>query len=109
VLEQSFRNALTGGTSATQANILARLNRTPKAALIGTGRELFTFQATAALDQYLASPGAQAHAILAPSNAMPLSLHVLRPALPTITIPNTSHWLMLDAPEAFAQALETIL
>ncbi|MBW4461454.1 MAG: alpha/beta hydrolase [Nodosilinea sp. WJT8-NPBG4] len=109
VLEQSFRNALTGGTSETQANILARLNHTPKAALIGTGGELFTFQATVALDKYLAAPGAQAHAILAPSNAMSLSLHVLRPALPTTAIPNTSHWLMLDAPEAFAQALEAVL
>ncbi len=109
VLEQSFRNALTGGSSETYTNILARLNRTPKAALIGTGRELFTFQATAALDRYMASTGAQAHAILAPSNAMPFSLHVLRPALPTTTISNTGHWLMLDAPEAFAQALETLL
>lgn len=109
VMEQSFRNALAGGTPETQANILARLNHTPKAALIGTGRELFTFQAVAALDRYLASPGAQAHAILAASNTMPLSLHVLRPALPTTAIPNTSHWLMLDAPKAFAQALEAVL
>jgi pimeloyl-ACP methyl ester carboxylesterase len=85
------------------------LNHTPKAALIGTGGELFTFQATAALDRYLASPGAQAHAIVAASNAMPLSLHVLRPTLPTTTIPNTSHWLMLDAPEAFAQSLAAVL
>lgn len=109
VLEQSFRNALTGGTPETQANILARLDHTPKAALIGTGRELFTFEAIAALDRYLAAPNAQAHAILAASNAMPLSLHMLRPELPTTTIPNTSHWLMLDAPEAFAQALNTVL
>ncbi|MBD2233516.1 alpha/beta fold hydrolase [Phormidium tenue] len=109
VLEQSFRNALTGGTPETQTNILARLNHTPKAALVGTGRELFTFEAAAALDRYLASPGAQAHAIVAASNAMPLSLHVLRPMLPTTTIPNTSHWLMLDAPEAFSQALEAVL
>lgn len=109
VMEQSFRNALTGGTAETQANILARLNRTSKAALLGTGRELFTFEAVVALDKYLASPSAQVHAILAPSNTMPFSLPVLRPALPTTTIPNTSHWLMLDAPQGFAQALAAVL
>ena len=108
-LENSFRGALRGGTSATQDHILARLAATPKDALIGTSRELFTFKAINALDQYLASPGAQAHAILAPSNTLPFSLHVLRPALPTITLPDTGHWLMLDAPEAFAAALENCL
>lgn len=108
-LENSFRGALAGGTSATHDHILARLAATPKDALIGTSRELFTFKAIDALDQYLASPGAQAHAILAPSNTLPFSLHVLRPALPTITLPDTGHWLMLDAPEAFNTALETCL
>lgn len=109
VLESSFRNALTGGSSATQEQILARLAATPKEALLGTSRELFTFRAAEALDQYLAFPGRHAHAILAPSNNLPLSLHVLRPVLTTMTLPATGHWLMLDAPEAFAKALDTCL
>ncbi len=108
-MENSFRNALTGGTAATQDHILARLAATPADRLIGTARELFTFRAAAALDQYLASPGSQAHAILAPSNNLPFSLHNLRPALTTTTLPNTGHWLMLDAPAAFAQALDHYL
>jgi pimeloyl-ACP methyl ester carboxylesterase len=70
---------------------------------------LFAFKAVEALDRYLATPGAQAHAILAPSNNLPFSLHVLRPALTTITIPDTGHWLMLDAPELFARAIDTCL
>ena len=109
VLEDSFRNALVGGTSATHTQILARLAATPKEALLGTARELFTFQAVNALDQYLAASKTRAHAILAPSNNMPFSLHILRPALATITLPATGHWLMLDAPEAFAIALNTCL
>ena len=109
VLENSFRKALTGSTAATQQQILARLAATPKAPLLGTARELFTFKAVEALDQYLAFPGTRAHGILAPSNYLPFSLHVLRPALTTITIPDTGHWLMLDAPEAFAAALHSCL
>ena len=108
-LENSFRGALTGGTLATQDEILARLAATPKAALLGTSRGLFAFKAVEALDRYLATPGARAHAILAPSNNFPFSLHVLRPALTTTTIPDTGHWLMLDAPEEFAGAIDTCL
>jgi pimeloyl-ACP methyl ester carboxylesterase len=109
VLEESFQNALEGGAAATYDQILARLAATPKDPLVGTSRELFTFKAVEALDQYLSSPGARAHAILAPSNNLPLSLHVLRPTLTTTTLPATGHWLMLDAPESFAMALDTCL
>lgn len=108
-IETTFRNALIGSTPETYQKILARLAATPKAPLIGTSEGLFSFKALDTLDQYLASPGTHPHLILAPSNNWPFSLHVLRPALTTITLPNTGHWLMLDAPEAFAKALETCL
>lgn len=108
-LENSFRGALTGGTSATQDEILARLAATPKAALLGTSRGVFAFKAVEALDRYLASPGTRVNVILAPSNNLPFSLHVLRPTLTTTTIPDTGHWLMLDAPESFARAIDTCL
>ncbi|MBL1177290.1 alpha/beta fold hydrolase [Pantanalinema sp. GBBB05] len=106
-IEASFRQALAGGTPATHEYILARLAATPKAALLGTSRGLFGFQAVDAIDQYLSAPGTQIQAILAPSNHLPFSLHNLRPAITTITLPATGHWLMLDAPEAFATALHT--
>lgn len=109
VLENSFRGALVGGTPATQEHILARLAATPKDPLVGMSRNLFAFKAVDALDQYLAAPNSCAHVILAPSNNWPFSLHILRPALTAITLPDTGHWLMLDAPEAFAKALETCL
>lgn len=108
-IETSFRQALTGGTPTTHEQILARLAATPKAALIGTSRGLFGFKALNALDRYLAATKTKAHAILAPSNHMPFSLHNLRPALTTVTLPDTGHWLMLDAPEAFATALDACL
>ncbi len=88
---------------------MARLATTPQNALLGTSHGFLTFRAVETLDRYLASSGKQVHAILAPSNNLPFSLPRLRPILQTITIPETSHWLMLDAPEAFAQALKTCL
>jgi hypothetical protein len=91
VLKNSFRNALIGDTLETQDQILARLAATPKESLLRTSRELFTLSAVEAFDQYLASPGTRAHAILAPSNNLPFSLHVLRPTLSTTTLLNTGH------------------
>lgn len=108
-LEESFRNALAGSTPTTYEQIMARLAATPKDPLVGTGRELFTFRAVDAMDQYLLSSGKQVYAILAPSNTWPVSLHLLRPDLLATTIPNTGHWLMLDAPEAFSATLDTNL
>lgn len=109
LLTGSFHNALAGGTPETHAQILARLAAAPQEALLGTARELFTFRAIDSLDRYLAAPRTQAQAILAPSNNLPFSWHILRPALTAVTIPDTGHWLMLDAPEAFAIALDTCL
>lgn len=108
-LEASFRGALTGGTTETCDRILARLAATSEQALLGTSRELFTFRAVEKLDQYLAASETGVHAILAPSNTSPFSLHALRPTLTTTTIPETGHWLMLDAPGAFAEALDNCL
>jgi pimeloyl-ACP methyl ester carboxylesterase len=108
-LEASFRNALEGSKAATQEQILTRFANTPKDRLIGTSRELFTFKAVEALDRYLATTRSIVYAILAPSNNLPFSLHVLRPAISTITIPATGHWLMLDEPEAFATGIDTCL
>ncbi len=105
----SFRQALTGSTPTTSDQILARLAATPKEQLVGTSYGLFAFHATDALNQYLAYPKSQVHAILAPANNMPFSLHNLHPAIASTTLPNTSHWLMLDDPDAFAIALDACL
>ncbi|WP_437301009.1 alpha/beta fold hydrolase [Sorangium sp. So ce426] len=105
----TFSEALAGSTPATRETVLARVAATPHDRMLGMSRHLLEFQAVNALDRYLAAPGARAHAILAPSNAWPQSLHALRPALTAVVLPETSHWLMLDAPAAFAAELEAWL
>ena len=108
-VEAGFNDALTGSTADTRDRILANLAATPRDRLLGMYRGMFAFEAVDALDRYLAAPGTQAHAIIAPSNAFPFSLHILRPSLTTTTIPDTGHWLMLDAPEAFGRELDICL
>ncbi len=108
-VEAGFNEALTGSLAGTCDRILANLAATPRDRLLGMYRGMFAFEAVDALDRYLAAPGTRAHAIIAPSNAFPFSLHILRPTLTTTTIPNTGHWLMLDAPEVFAKELDICL
>jgi len=106
VVEAAFGRALEGGTAATAAAIRARLASMPHAAMLGMYRSMFDYPATAALERYLARPGSAVHAILAPPNAWPFSLHVLVPAIRTTVIPDVGHWIMLDAPDRFVAALE---
>jgi pimeloyl-ACP methyl ester carboxylesterase len=70
------------------------------------GVSMMQYPAVAALERYLATPGAEVHSILAPPNAWPFSLHVLLPAIKTTVIPGVGHWLMLDKPREFMDALE---
>lgn len=108
-VEAGFNYALTGSTAATRDRILANLAATARDRLFGMYPAMFAFEAVNALDRYLATPETKAHAIIAPSNAWPFSLHILRPALTSTAIGDTGHWLMLDAPEAFAKELDLCL
>lgn len=108
-VEAGFNEALTGGTAHTRDRILACLAGTSQDRLFGMYRGMFAFEAVDALDRYLATPGTRAEAIIAPSNTFPFSLHILHPALTATTIADTGHWLMLDAPEAFARELDLCL
>ncbi|MEG3851420.1 alpha/beta hydrolase [Microcoleus sp. herbarium19] len=108
-VETSFNEALTGSTADTRDRILANLAATGRDRIFGMYRGMFAFDAVDALDRYLAAPGTRAHAIIAPSNAWPFSLHILCRALTATAIADTGHWLMLDAPEAFARAIDLCL
>ncbi|WP_437738229.1 alpha/beta fold hydrolase [Sorangium sp. So ce1335] len=104
-----FDGALHGSAPATRDVVLGRLAATPRDRLLGMYRSMIEFPTVETLDRYLAVPGSRAHAIVAPSNAWPFSLHVLRPALAATVMPETGHWLMMDAPARFAERLEAWL
>lgn len=106
---QKFKETLAGGSPETDQIILSRLADTPKDRMLGMYHGMFAFPAVETLDRYLAAPNTQAAVILTPANAYPFSLHVLRPALPAIVIPDVGHWLMMDAPAQFVTALNDCL
>ncbi|MCC3492577.1 MAG: alpha/beta fold hydrolase [Microcoleus sp. PH2017_16_JOR_D_A] len=103
--EEKFSQALEGGTTATRETTIARLAATPRDRLIGMYKGMFAYDAVGAIDRILATPGTQISAVLAPANSWPFSLHILRPQIATTVIPETSHWLQLDAPVPFAEAV----
>jgi len=107
IVENSFESALAGSASGAAANVRARLASMPRETMLGMYRSMFDYGASSALESYLAAPGTSAHAILAPPNAWPFSLHNLVPALTTSVVPDVGHWIMLDAPERFVAELES--
>jgi pimeloyl-ACP methyl ester carboxylesterase len=106
VIEHDFEEALEGSAMGTAASVRARLATMPRDAMRAMYRSMMHYHAVEALERYLATPGTSARAILAPPNAWPFSLHVLLPAVKAIVVPDVGHWIMLDAPDRFAVALE---
>jgi pimeloyl-ACP methyl ester carboxylesterase len=101
-----FDDALAGATMSTTAAIHARLATMPRDAMVSMYHSMMAYESSAMLTRYLAAPGTSAHAILAPPNAWPFSLHMLVPALTTTVVPDVSHWIMLDAPDRFVAGLD---
>ena len=102
----AWDRALEGSTSGTKTTIKARLANMPRDAMRGMYRSMMSFAAVDALERYLAAPGANVRAVLAPMNSWPFSLHNLVAAIRTATVPDVGHWLMLDAPAPFVAALD---
>jgi len=108
-VEADFEDALGGSRTGTAASVRARLATMPREALLGMFRSMMDFPAVASLERYLDAPGAAVHAILAPPNSWPFSLHKLVPAITTTVVQDVGHWIMLDAPARFVAELENAL
>ena len=108
-VEKTFDQALGGSSISTAAAIRARLASTPRETMLSMYRSMMDYSTCASLERYLSAPGTSVHAILAPANAWPFSLHVLMPAIRTTTITGVGHWIMLDAPDRFVTALTAAL
>ena len=101
-----FEDALKGGTEETKAIVRARLASTPREALRGMFASMMDFGAVKALERYLATPEASVHAILAPTNVWPFSLHNLLPRITTTVVTGVGHWIMLDEQGRFVEEIE---
>jgi pimeloyl-ACP methyl ester carboxylesterase len=106
VIDTSFTQALEGGSTAGAAAVRSRLATMPRERMRSMYHSMMAYGSSEALQRYLAHPGAEVRAILAPPNAWPFSLHVLVPAVQATVVPDVGHWIMLDAPARFVAALE---
>ncbi len=109
VLQKSFSQSLTGAKPQTLEYINAQLESASKNQLLGTSKELFTFPAAVNLKEIIQKHQIPVSFIIAASNNHPYSLSNLVDQLPVETIPDTSHWLMLDKPELFNTLLEKVI
>jgi pimeloyl-ACP methyl ester carboxylesterase len=88
-----------------QQRLLAGLRKMSRRAAIELTREAFAVDSTFPLRRY-AGPK---FAIVTPRNDSPLSLHHAVPDVKHIVVEGTGHWIHLDKPDAFNEALHGIL
>ena len=88
-----------------QQRLLAGLHRLPRTATIELTREAFTTDSSTPLRRY----SGPRFAIVTPRNDAPLSLHRVVPELKHAVVEGTGHWIHLDKPDAFNDALGEML
>jgi pimeloyl-ACP methyl ester carboxylesterase len=100
-LHSQYRQLLVGAEPEVADRVLADLDSTPPEALVESLQSAFAFATADALGRY---PGPRL-ALVSDFNSLPSSLHRLLPDLPVRLVSGASHWLMLDRPDAVAEAL----
>jgi pimeloyl-ACP methyl ester carboxylesterase len=88
-----------------RARLLAGLRKLPRTAAIELTKENFAVDSSFALGRY-AGPK---FAIVTPRNDAALSLHKVVPGVSYTVVKGTGHWIHLDKPDDFNQALDAFL
>jgi pimeloyl-ACP methyl ester carboxylesterase len=94
-----------GSRPETQLKLLSALHRLPRKAAIELTGSGLDYDAATPLRRY-AGPK---FALVTPNNDAPLSLHNAVPGFQHIVIQGTGHWIHLDDPQGFSQALDLFL
>jgi pimeloyl-ACP methyl ester carboxylesterase len=106
VVEQFWRQQLFIDTRAdVQHRLLAGLHKLSRTAAIDLTREAFAVDSSAPLRRY----GGPKFAIVTPRNDEALSLHQAVPDVRHVIIKGTGHWIHLDKPDLFNEALNGML
>jgi pimeloyl-ACP methyl ester carboxylesterase len=103
--EHWFDAPLQHARPGTRERVLATLHATPREVARDNMMSLLRFDPGEAFARY----HGPTHAVVAEAFAGPESLVGQRPDLPRTVLPDVSHWLMMDAPEAFNAALDAFL
>jgi pimeloyl-ACP methyl ester carboxylesterase len=106
VVEQFWKQQMFIDTHAeVKQKLLAGLHKLSRTAAIDLTREALAVDSSAPLRRY-AGPK---FAIVTPRNDEPLSLHQTVPDVRHVVIKGTGHWIHLDKPDLFNEALHGIL
>jgi len=103
--EAWFGEMLAPAKPAVREAVYAQMRRTSPAVVRGCAGALATFKTAAAVAAY---PGPKLTVITA-ENDKPYSLQNLVKDLPKVLVPGTSHWIMMDDPEAFDAVMDKFL
>jgi len=94
-----------GSQPETQMKLLTSLHRLPRKATIELTESGLEYDATVPLRSFTGPK----FAIVTPNNDAPLSLHNVVPGFQHTVIKGTGHWIQLDQPREFNQALDRFL
>jgi len=104
-MEWYFKQILVGSETEVADQVLADLRLTDPAAFRPSLESSFRTSPLPALGSY---PGPRL-SVVSDMNDLPYSLHNLVPELPWMLLPGTSHWLMMDRPSDFNEAVDEFL
>ena len=103
--EQWFGKMLEPARPAVREAVLARMRATPREVVAASARGLCAYDPTPGLRGYRGP----SLTVVTEQNNEPYSLQNVVPGLRSQLVPGTSHWIMMDDPEAFNAVLDRFL
>jgi pimeloyl-ACP methyl ester carboxylesterase len=103
--ERWFGEMLSTARTEVREMVMAQVRKTPQQVMAASARGLFAFDPKPPL---LAYKGPKLTVITAQNNE-PYSLQNVVPGLKSQIVPGTSHWIMMDDPEAFNAVMDQFL
>ncbi len=103
--EKWFGEMLADARPRVKEIVMAQLRKTPREVVAASAQGLFAFDPKPSLVAYKGPM----LTMITPQNREPYSLQNVVPGLKSQLVPNTSHWIMMDDPEAFNAVMDQFL
>ena len=100
-----FAPILQNAKPHTHEAVMRWLHETPREAVVGALESMLTYDSDKVFERYKGP----VQALLVDAFIQPHAYHLLYPGTPHTVFSGVSHWLMMDAPEAFNAALGEFL
>lgn len=100
-----FAPILQNAKPHTHEAVMRWLHATPREVVLGALESVLTYNSDRVFERYKGP----VHTLVVDAFIQPNSYHLLYPSLPHTVFSGVSHWLMMDAPDAFNAALDAFL